>query len=179
MTFNKLLILTTAVALFLTACGGGNTTPNANTTTTNSTNTTPANATNAAVPSSNSAVATSTATPSTTTNDAPTVKPVVLAYYEALKTKNEEALRKVYSKQTLASLEGDMKEEGKKSLVEFITDLEPVPAQPYEVKNETVQGDVIVAEMFSPQYKNGIKIKFVKEDGAWKLTNESPDFQKK
>lgn len=176
MTFNKLLILFAAFALFLTACGGGNPAPNANSAA--NTNAAPVNSTNSA-PASNSAVATSTATPSSTTNDAPTVKPVVLAYYEALKTKNDEALRKVYSKQTLASLEADAKEEGKKSLVEFITEIEPVPAQPYEVKNETVQGDVAVAEMFSPQYKNGIKIKFVKENGEWKLTNESPDFQKK
>lgn len=176
MTFNKLLILFAAFTLFLTACsGGGNPAPNANSAA-NANTTAPVNSTNSA-PVSNSAVATSTATPSSTTNDAPTVKPVVLAYYEALKTKNDEALRKVYSKQTLASLEADAKEEGKKSLVEFITELEPVPAQPYEVKNETIQGDVAVAEMFSPQYKNGIKIKFVKENGEWKLTNEIPDFE--
>ena len=65
-----------------------------------------------------------------------------MAYYEALKTKNDAALKKVYSKETLMSLEKDAAEEGKKSLVEFITELEPVPAQPFEVRNEQVNGDI-------------------------------------
>ena len=64
-------------------------------------------------------------------------------------------------------------------MVEFITELEPVPNKPFEVRNETVQGDTAVAEMSSEQYPNGIKIKFVKENGEWKMTNESPEFQKK
>lgn len=102
-----------------------------------------------------------------------------MAYYEALKTKNEEALRKVYSKQTLASLETDAKEEGKKSLVEFLTDIEPVPAQPFEVRNEQITGDIAIAEIRGGAYPNGIKVKFVKENGEWKMTNESPEFQKK
>jgi len=177
MTFNKFLILLTAFALFFTACGGGNPTPN--TTAPTNTNATAPTNTNSAAPNSNSPIATSTATPASTTNDAPTIKPVVMAYYEALKTKNDAALKKVYSKQTLASLEGDAKEEGKKSLVEFITELEPVPAQPFEVRNEQINGDVAIAEMRGGSYPNGIKIKFVKEDGEWKMTNESPEFQKK
>lgn len=176
MTFNKFLILlTVSTFLFLTACGGGNPTPNsaANTTVPNT-----ANATNAA-PNSNSPIATTTATQPPTTNDASTVKPVVMAYYEALKTKNDAALKKIYSKQTLMSLEKDAQEEGKQSLVEFITELEPVPAQPFEVRNETINGDVAIAEIRGGSYPNGIKIKFVKENGEWKMTNESPEFQKK
>ena len=180
MTFNKFLILLTAFALFLTACSGGNETPNANANTVTNTNTAAsANTnTNTAAPA-NSEVATKSPTPAPTTNDAPTVKPVVLAYYEALKTKNEAALKKVYSKETLISLEKEMKADDETSLVKFITDLEPVPPQPYEVRNEQVNGDIIIAEMRSPQYPNGIRIQFVKEDGVWKLTNINPDFQKK
>ena len=179
MTFNKFLIVFTAFTLFLTACTSETPTPNTATTNTNTVAPANTNSTNSAPPS-NSAVATSTATPSSaSTNDAPTVKPVVSAYYEALKTKNDEALKKVYSKQTLASLEADAKSEGKKSLVEFITELEPVPAQPFEVRNEQINGDVAIAEMRGGAYPNGIKIKFVKENGEWKMTNESPEFQKK
>jgi hypothetical protein len=77
------------------------------------------------------------------------------------------------------SLEKDAASEGKKSMVEFITELEPVPAQPFEVRNEQINGDVAVAEMRGGAYPNGIKIKFVKENGEWKMTNESPEFQKK
>lgn len=177
MTFNKFLIVFTAFTLFLTACSSE--APIPNTATTNTNTAAPTNVTNSSAPNSNSQVATTTATQPPTVNTADTIKPVVLAYYEALKTKNDEALKKVYSKQTLASLEADAKEEGKKSLVEFITELEPVPAQPFEVRNEQINGDVAIAEMRGGAYPNGIKIKFVKEDGAWKMTNESPEFQKK
>lgn len=174
MRFNKFLILLTSF-LFLTACGGGNEAPNkpANTNTLSTVNTNPAQ-TNADNP-----IATTTATPTQTMNNAETVKPVVMAYYEALKTKNDAALRKVYSKETLASLEKDAASEGKKSLVEFITEIEPVPDKPFEVRNETVQGDTAIAEILSSSYPNGIKIKFVKEGGEWKMTNESPEFPKK
>ena len=112
-----------------------------------------------------------------TTNRAETVAPVVAAYYEALKKKDDAALRKVYSRETLQSLEKDMKDEGAKSLAVFITELEPVPDQPFEVRNEQVQGDTAIAEMRGGAYPNGIKIKFVKENGEWKMTNESPEFQ--
>jgi hypothetical protein len=174
MKFNKLLILLT-VFIFFTACGGGEETPknSANTNTVNSTNV------NASDSNADNPIAVTTPTPAQTTNNADTVKPVVMAYYEALKTKNDEALKKVYSRETLMSLEKDAAAEGKKSLVEFITELEPVPAQPFEVRNEQINGDVAIAEMRGGAYPNGIKIKFVKENGEWKMTNESPEFQKK
>lgn len=112
-----------------------------------------------------------------TTNKAATVAPVVAAYYEALKKKDDAALRRIYSRETLQSLEKDMKDEGAKSLAAFITELEPVPDQPFEVRNEQVQGDTAIAEMRGGAYPNGIKIKFVRENGEWKMTNESPEFQ--
>lgn len=111
-----------------------------------------------------------------TTNRAETVAPVVAAYYEALKKKDDAALKKVYSRETLQSLEADMKAEGAKSLSTFITELEPVPDQPFEIRNEQVQGDTAIAELRGGAYPNGIKIKFVKENGEWKMTNESPEF---
>ena len=114
--------------------------------------------------------------PVATTNDAPTVAPVVKAYCDAWTKKDEAALRKVYSQATLKSLEKDMKDEGAKSLVAFITELEPAPDKPFEVRNEQVQGDTAVAEIKGGAYPNGIKIKFVKENGEWKMTNESPEF---
>jgi hypothetical protein len=110
-----------------------------------------------------------------TTNRAETVAPVVAAYYDALKKKDDAALRKVYSRETLQSFEKDMKEEGVKSLVEFITSTDQVPDKPFEVRNEQVTGDTAIAEMRGGSYPNGIKIKFVRENGEWKLTNESPE----
>ena len=112
-----------------------------------------------------------------TTNNAPTLAPVVQNYYAALQKKDDAALRKVYSQETLKSLEADMKSENKTSLVEFITELEPVPDKPFETRNEQIQGDTAIAEMRGGSYLNGIKIKFVRENGEWKLTNESPEIQ--
>ena len=112
-----------------------------------------------------------------TINNAPTLTPVVQAYYSALKTKNDPALKKIYSQETLESLEADMKAEKKTSLSAFITEIEPVPDQPFEVRNEQIQGDSAVAEMRGGSYPNGIKIKFVRETGEWKMTNESPEIQ--
>ncbi len=112
-----------------------------------------------------------------TTNNALTLAPVVQAYYAALKAKNDAALKKIYSQETLESLEADMKAEKKTSLSAFITEIDPVPDQPFEVRNEQIQGDSAVAEMRGGSYPNGIKIKFVRENGEWKLTNESPEIQ--
>lgn len=157
-------------ATLLAGCGGAATV---------NTNPANANAANIAVvtTNANNPLATTTPTPATTTNGAATVAPVVAAYYEALKKKDDAALRKIYSQATLKSLEADMKEEKETSLAKFITDLEPAPDKPFEVRNETVTGDVVVAEMRGGSYPNGIKIKFVKENGEWKMTNESPDFK--
>ncbi len=112
-----------------------------------------------------------------TTNNAPMLAPVVQSYYEALKKKDDAALRKIYSQATLKTLEADMKDDKKTSLAEFITELEPVPDQPFTVRNEQINGDTATAEMRGGSYPNGIKIKFVKENGEWKMTNESPEIQ--
>lgn len=173
MRFHKILIALTAF-IFFTACGGDDTpnrTVNSNTANAANVNAAPANEDNP--------VATKTPPPAETVNTAETVRPVVMAYYEALKSKDDAALRKVYARETLASLEKDAAAEGKKSLVEFITEVEPVPAKPFEVRNEVVQGDTAIAEIISDSYPNGIKIKFIKEGGEWKMTNESPEFPKK
>jgi hypothetical protein len=155
-------------AFFLTGCG---TTEKP----TNTANTKPANAANTTEANTNNPLETTKTPEAVTTNDAPTLTPVVQNYYEALKKKDDAALRKIYSQDTLKSLEADMKSENKKSLAEFITELEPVPATPFTVRNEQINGDTATAEMRGGSYPNGIKIKFVKENGEWKITNESPE----
>ena len=145
----------------------------------------PANSANVAANKTANVAAVNSENPLTTTktpeaataNAAPTLAPVVLAYYEALKAKNDAALQRVYSRETLKSLQADMKDEKKTSLAEFITETEPAPDKPFEVRNEQIQGDSAIAEMRGGSYPNGIKVKFVKENGEWKLTNESPEFE--
>ena len=174
MTSNKTLILITILFLFLLKGCSTTETPknavntNANTNAANSVSTEP-NTANPLNTTKRPEVA--------TTNNAPTLTPVVMAYYQALKTKNDAALRKVFSQATLKTMEADMKTDEKATLVEFITDLEPAPDKPFEVRNEQIKGDVAIAEIRGGAYPNGISRKFVKENGEWKMTNDSPEFQ--
>ena len=112
----------------------------------------------------------------TTENTAETLSPVVRAYCDAIRKKDEAALRKVYSMETLKSYEADMKADNVKTLVEFLEN-EPVGDKPCETRNEKITGDTGVANVKNESYPNGIDIKFVKEDGEWKLTNESPELK--
>ena len=172
MTFQKYFVLLGISILFtFSGCSAPETATNATNTGANAANSGSAKA-NADNPFNTTKKA-----EETTTNRAETVAPVVAAYYEALKKKDDAALRKIYSRETLQSLEKDMKDEGAKSLAAFITELEPVPEKPFEVRNEQVQGNTAIAEMRGGAYPNGIKIKFVRENGEWKMTNESPEFQ--
>ncbi len=165
----QITVLTLVSAIFLIGCTQTEVPVNtANTANTNI---------NAASANTNNPLSTTAAPEEATTNNAPTLSPVVKAYYEALKKGDDAALRKVFSQETLKSLEADMKEENQKSLVKFITELEPVPEKPFEVRNEKIEGDTAIAELRGGSYPNGIDIKFVKENGEWKMTNESPEFQ--
>jgi hypothetical protein len=98
------------------------------------------------------------------------------AYYEALKKKDDAALRKVISQDTLKMWEADMKDEKKTSLTGFLTDLEAVSEKPFEVRNERIEGDTAVAEIKGGNYGVWTPFKFVRENGEWKMTNQSPDF---
>ena len=170
MSFQKSAVLLSIFILsFLNGC-------NTAETPTNSANTNSANA-NIARTNAENPIGTTKKAEEATTNQAETIKPVVMAYYEALKKKDDAALRKVYSRETLKSLEADMKSEGSKSLAQFITELEPAPEQPFQVRNERIEGDTAIAEIRGGAYPNGIKIKFVRENGEWKITNESPEIQ--
>lgn len=167
------IIFFTTIFVFALFSSGCNSTAPANSASSNSANKT----VNSAAANSSNPLETQKAAEESTTNNAPAIAPVVAAYYEALKKKDDAALRKIYSRETLKSLDADMKEEKKSSLVEFITDLEPVPDKPFETRNEQIQGETAIAEMRGGSYPNGIKLKFVKENGEWKMTNESPVVQ--
>jgi hypothetical protein len=173
----RFYIFLLTVTLFFTACGGGNETPKNNANTTKPTNGNVAtNGTNTNQPP--------TTTPTTTTpkveapeiNKAQTLTSVVTAYGEALKTKNDAALRKVLSASTIKGWEDEMKSEGKTKLAEYIASTEYVEGKPYEVRNEEVKGDEATAEVKGGSFGVWSKIKFIKENGEWKMTDESPEF---
>ncbi len=155
-----LFVLTAALSVVIAACGGG---------------TTPANSGNANTAASDSNDPTATTKPAKepTTNNAPTLTPIFMAYCDAWVKNNEAALRKVYSSDTIKYFEGQMKEDKVKSLIKFLED-DKVSGTPCEVTNEEITGDNAVAKIISNKYPNGITIVFVKENGEWKMTNKSP-----
>lgn len=128
---------------------------------------------NTANGNSNNPLETKTPAADGVTNAAPTLTPVFKAYCDAWVKKDEAALRKVYSADTIKYFEGEMKEEKVKSLLKFLED-DAVTGKICEVRNEVITGDKGIAEIRADAYPNGIKIEFVKEDGEWKMTNKSP-----
>jgi hypothetical protein len=132
---------------------------------------------NAGVNNSNGSIPTTKKPETATTNNAPTLAPVMTAYYEALKKKDDAALRKVVSQNTLKTWEIDMKAEKKTSLAAFLTEIEPVPEKAFEVRNENIEGDSAIAEIKGGVYAVWTRFKFVRENGEWKITNQSPDFK--
>jgi hypothetical protein len=153
-------------AIFLTGCPSAEQ-PNSNI------------ANNAAAPNKNSSdlVPTKKAE-APTENNAPTLTPVVNAYYDALKKKDDAALRKVLSAEFIKSLEADMKADQKTgSLAAYIAEIEKT-SPPVEVRNEKIDGDKGSAELKGGNFINWTALEFVKENGEWKFTGKSPDFKK-
>lgn len=160
-----LLIATVFTALLFSACGDSTTNVNVN------------RANNAAPVNTNvnrDVLAPTTPTPAATTNNAPTLTPVYKAYCAAWVKKDEAALRKIYSSDTIADFEKTMKEDGIKSLVDFLSD-DKASNELCEARNEKITGDTATAEVKTLGYPNGITAVFVKENGEWKLTNRLPE----
>ena len=163
------LCLAGAAALS-TACGGG-------TETANTGNAANANAANTATAgNANHPLMTTKMPEAATTNNAPTLGPVVQAYYDALKKKDDAAVRETMSTEFLKNVEDDMKEEKKTSLAAFLAETDD-PNTPIEVRNEKIEGDKGVAEVRGGVYKNWTPIAFGKENGKWKLTGGSADIE--
>lgn len=167
MKLNILAIFSILIlSAFIVGCGG--TTPAANNGPTPNTNA------NIAKTNINSPVAVTTPTPAATTNDAPTLSPVYKAFCTAFAKKDEAAVRKVYSAETLKNFEEQMKDGNIRSLMKFLEDDDP--AGTCSVKNEVITGDKAIGELVAGAYPNGFKVVFVKENGEWKMTNQSPTF---
>jgi hypothetical protein len=165
---NAILFTALAVTLGAFGCSDAGTT-------TNTANKNTANSNTPAKSNENSPVAVNKAAPEQTTNNAPTLMPVFLAYCTAMEKKDEAQLRKLYSKDTIESFEEDMKEDKVKSLVEFLTSIDKVSTKLCSIRNEVITGDTAVAEVKTETMPNGVKVVFVKEGNEWKLTNKSPD----
>ena len=166
------LLFTTIIAastVFISACGG---TPTQNGNTITAINT--ASAVNAPA-NSDSPVATTKKAEVATANNAPTLAPVVQAFYDALKKKDDAALMAVLSADFIKSVRADMKAEKKTGMAAYLAETESIPDKPIEVRNEKIVGDKAVAEIKGGAYLNWTAFAFIKEGGAWKFTGGSPE----
>ncbi len=158
------------VGVLMAGCGGTETTVNVANTSTVNTNTPP--------PAVNSApLEPVKKQEAATVNNAPTLTPVVHAYYDALKKKDDAAMRQVLASNFLKSLESDMKEENKTGLAAFLAETDQVPEKPMEVRNEKIEGTKGVAEVKGGTYLTFVAIAFVNEGGKWKMSNETPSLK--
>ena len=130
--------------------------------------------TNAPMPATNSAALEPARKPETaTTNNAPTLSPVINGYYDALKKKDAAAVRNVMAEDFLRSTEADMKKENKSDLVAFLTEFDTLPEGRMEVRNEQINGNRGTAIVKGGAYVgNGIVMVFKNEGGTWKVSNE-------
>jgi hypothetical protein len=110
-----------------------------------------------------------------TTNNAPTLTPVVQGFYEALKKKDEAGVKKYLSAAALKYWEDEGKTEKKTWLVYLSEDQEPVDEK-REVRNEQIGGEKAVAEIKGGNLGVWTKIAFIKENGEWKFDSPKISF---
>ena len=154
-----------ALAIIASGCGGTETPTN--------TNVANANTANANVPSANN-LETTRKPDAPTANNAPTLGPVVQAYYDALKKKDDALLKSVMSAEFIKSVESDMKEDKKTSIAAYMAEFDTLPDKPVEVRNEKIDGVNAVAELKGGAYVNWTPLAFINEGGKWKFTGGSP-----
>lgn len=161
-----ILIITISSMTLLAACGGAAEPAKNNNSANNAAVNTPAQ-------NSNNPLAHTTPTPVATTNEAPTLSPVFKAYCAAMEKKDEAAIRKIYSSDTLKSFEEVMKEDGITSLVEYLS-TDKATTKLCEISNEEISGNNATAFVKTEGMPNGATVIFVKEGNDWKLTNRTP-----
>ncbi len=167
MKFKAIFLYTICVSVIFSAACGDGAPANVNTANINAGNA------NIAKPNTNNPLAVTTPTPDQVTNNAPTLTPVYKAYCAAVVKKNEAAIRKFYTADTLKSFDEQMKAEKIKTLSEFIKD-DQITNEVCEVSNERIVGDKAVGKVKTKGYPTGYDVLFVKENGEWKMSTLDP-----
>lgn len=176
---NLFFILITSI--ILTGCFGEDAAVNNNSTENNSsvvnnTNTSISNSDNL---NSKSAEVTELGTKTTPTpekvNEAETLTPVVNAFCNAVNSKNDAALQKVYSREAWSKMQNYAKAEGSSSVAAFLNDSEPVGSK-CSVINEQISGNQALARITTETYPKGVELRFVKEGDEWKMTTQTTEF---
>lgn len=166
--FAALMAITLFAAMaFLTGCSKepSNST-NSNTTNTGNTSASPTATATTPLPSS-------TPTPTTGDSGAATPTAAFTAYYEALKRKDANAVKNLFSKGTLNMMEERAKR-GKTTLDAVMQEGmeeagKDIPPELPETRNEKIDGDQATLEVKNDKQDKWETVTFVKEDGQWKL----------
>jgi hypothetical protein len=162
--FAALTAITLAIAItLLTGCSKA----------TSNSNITNANTVNASA-SPTATIAQPSSTPTPITGDSgPTPAGAFTAYYEAIKRKDDAAIKNLFSKSTLDMMEERAQKSNKtvdavikQGLEEIGKDL---PADVPKMRNEKVEGDKATLEVRDEQKDKWQLVHLVKEDGQWKL----------
>ncbi len=161
-----------ALAAMISACGT-TTTPNVNSGSNGAANTTNSAPTNVATANTDGIRKPEAAT----TNNAPTLGPILLAYYDALRKKDDAAVRALLSADLLRKIDEDLKERNRKDLSGFLSEIEDLNSK-IEVRNEEIGGNKAFIEAKGGVYVNWSSIGFVNEGGKWKLSDESKEIQR-
>jgi len=114
--------------------------------------------------------------PASVLNSAPTLGPVIRMYYDAIKRRDNVALRKTLSAEFLLNIEEDMRNNGQKNLAAFLAKTE-YQTPKIEIRNEKLSDDKGVADVRGSYYQTWTPIFFVKENGHWKLGTQEMELQ--
>ncbi len=163
-----------AFSIGFAACGSS---PAPNTTNVNTAVANPSNSVNSAPSDPQSPVATNKKADAPTENAAPTLGPVVQAYYDALKRKDDAALQNILAAATIKKTLADMKSEKRTGMAAYLAEYDVVPDKPVEVRNERIEGEKGLAEIRGGTYVKWTPFLFVNEGSKWKYTGITPDLQ--
>jgi hypothetical protein len=158
-----------ALAAITLLAGCSKTTSNAN-----SMNTTNNNAGVSKSPGTIDAQSSPSATSSTGTSSGSTPTAAFEAYYEAIKAKDVNAVKKLFSKSMVTMMEDQAKRSNKTVddvMAEGLKQASAeVPETLPETRNEKIEGDTATLEIRDEKKDKWETIRFVKEDGEWKLS---------
>jgi predicted lipid-binding transport protein (Tim44 family) len=141
---------------------------------TNSTNTTNSNMGTSKSPDPRDAKPSPSATSTTTSSSGSGPTEAFQTYYEAIKAKDVNAVKNLFSKSMLTMMEEQSKRSNKSLDAVMAEGLEhareDIPDAMPETRNEKIDGDTATLEVRDEKKDKWETIHFLKEDGEWKLS---------
>jgi hypothetical protein len=168
---SKILLFTTVLILSIAAaCGSSETNVSV-------ANVKPTNANTEPSANADNPLGTVSKPEAETTNNAPTLAPVINRYYEGLKKRDDSMVRSTMTQEFQKRVEEDMRDEKRTDFAAMLAEFDTIPDKPLEVRNERIEGNRGSAEVRGGAYLNWTSFEFENEGGTWKLTGRSQDIR--